>query len=483
MKLLNLILYKYINIGIKIMDFSQVYESGDLCDIELILVDDSSQKSIKFHKLVLYMKSPFFQKLFTSLFKEKDKSQITIKIPNIEVCVDVIKSFYNIYVPKNDHWKYQLYNYLTKQYFLLECKLPERLKIPENEFDDFMNVTKLFEYNNELINLIADNLPHNYNLDNLSIDLIKEINQKYFTSQLLITNDDGIYILDMNSGDHSKILGGEFYSTNYIKELGIFITKKKTNLLVSGQKKPKFITYDMSGNEIYLDEPNEKFDMKNIKYIKDFIKTIGEDFLLSKYHHSKDYNKIVFIVSKCFNQRMDKYIRHIYIFDQKTLDIEEIYRINEMESFESVKNFIFVDNGLILNTSSYFNSTVYLYSMTKKTITTIYHKNRFEYVKIKYNGNDLILLSKRNKSLVYSLTSGKIIKKLPKFNKFEFITEKIIVDTNYFVDKSTITIFNILTNTIIREKIVDIPIKIFIPIPSNNSIKNKLTQYLNGLNN
>uniref|UniRef100_A0A6G6ACD4 Putative BTB-POZ domain-containing protein n=1 Tax=Borely moumouvirus TaxID=2712067 RepID=A0A6G6ACD4_9VIRU len=477
------------------MDFSQVYESGDLCDIELILMDEKNQISIKFHKLVLYMKSPFFQKLFTSSFEEKNKSQIIMKIPDVDVCVDVIKSFYNIVVSKNDHWKYQLSNYLTKQYLLLECKLPEKLSIPENEFDDFLNITQSLEYNDELINLIADNLPHNYNLNNLSIELINEINQKYFTSQLLITNDKGIYILDMNNGAYSKILKGNFHSTDYIKELGIFITKKSSDCIPE-QIELKFLTYDLSGKEIYLDETNkkiksfiEKIDVKNIKYIEDFIKTIGDDFFLSKYHYNKDYNKIVFIASKYINQYRSKCINYIYIFDQKTLSIEEIYRINEIESYESVKDFIFVDNGLILNITSYYNSMVYLYSMINKTITTFNYIKRFEYVKIKYNGNDLILLSKGNKSLVYSLTEKKVIKKLPKFENFEFITEEIIVDTddyidniNFYIKKSEINIFNIMTETSIK-KIVDIPIKHFIPIPSNNPIKNKLTQYLNGLNN
>ncbi|AVL95161.1 BTB family protein [Moumouvirus australiensis] len=471
------------------MDFSQVYESGDLCDIELILMDNQNQKSIKLHKLVLYMKSPFFQKLFTSSFEEKDKSQIIMKIPNVDVCVDVIKSFYNINVPKNDHWKYQLSNYLTKQYLLLECKLPEKINVPENEFDDFLNITQSLEYNDELINLIADNLPHNYNLDNLSIELIKEINQKYFISQLLITNDNGIYILDMNSGDYSKILEGKYHSTDYIKELGIFITKKKTSLLLLEHKKPKFICRDLSGKEIYLDETNEKIksfnekiDMKNIKYIEDFIKTIGDDLFLSRYHYNKDYSKIVFIASKYINQYRSKCLNYIYIFDQKIFSIEEIYRINEIESFESINDFVFVDNGLILNTNSYYSSTVYLFSMINKIITTIHHIKRFEYVEIKYNGNDLILLSKGNKSLIYNLTSGKVIKKIKKLHKFEFITEEIIVDVNYYVEGSEITIFKIMTDTSIK-KIVDIPIKHLVPIPSNNIIKNKLTQYLNGLNN
>ncbi|AGF84944.1 hypothetical protein QJ854_gp838 [Moumouvirus goulette] len=467
---------------------NELYESGELSDIELILTDNKNKKCLKLHKVLLYIKSPFFQKLFATSFKEKDQSQIILQVFNVDVFTDILKTLYDIELPVNTNWKYQLTNYICRQYLLLECEFPKTLKIPEDEFEEFLNITQSLEYTNKLINLIVDNLPQNYNLDNLSIELIKEIEKRYVDFQLLAINNGGIYTIDINNGNINQIMKGQFHCTNYIKDLDIIVTKEK-KYVAPIFKGPKLMPYNLSGDKIELDESMgsvkqlyKKIDMENIKYIEKYIKeNIDKEYFLRRYKYSPDYSKIAFIASKCVNEYDEEYINHICIYDQKTSDIEMLCLLNESDFHEYIVSMLFVKNGFVVGTKYLDGSRIYFFSMIDKDAGIIYNTIK-DSIKIKYNGDDLILLSMANEFKIYSLSKNEIINQVNKnLCNFEFISEEIIINSKSCGGKADISILNVITNTVIRKTRIDLIAKKFIPIPSNNPIKNKLSQYLNNL--
>ncbi len=199
------------------MDFSKIFNSEKLSDIKLILIDkNNGKKGLNLHKVILNTGSPFFEKMVDN-FKEKNQSEIVLEVFNVDVFSDILKSFYGIELDIPENWKYQLANYICRQYLLLEYELPETLKIPENEFEEFLDITQSLEYTDQVINLVAENLPIDFDLDKLSIDLIKEIEKKYLDHKILALGNKSINIIDINNNKINTIIKGDLYYLDYIK--------------------------------------------------------------------------------------------------------------------------------------------------------------------------------------------------------------------------------------------------------------------------
>ncbi|AGC02303.1 BTB domain containing protein [Acanthamoeba polyphaga moumouvirus] len=280
------------------MDFANVFNTEILSDTELILIDKNNKKYLKLHKLILYTKSPFFQKLFTTFFKGKIKSQIILEVFDVDVCIDIIKSFYGVEILPNDNWKYQISNYMCRQQLLLESSLSKELKIPENEFEEFLSIILSREYNDEIIDLISINLPLNFNLNKLPIDLIKERDKKYIDLQILTIGNKGIYIVDIYNNKCNKIINGSFNYLDYEKNSDKIIAKKG-NLLRQLGYGNKFFVYDLLGNEIKLNEYMENkncehllknLDEKHFGFIYDYF--YYSEYYIYYHKHSLDYKKL-----------------------------------------------------------------------------------------------------------------------------------------------------------------------------------------------
>lgn len=153
-------------------------------DLLLTLSDETTQLTINVHKNILASASVYFEKLLTQL-SEKDKSQITIIVPNVHVAYDIILSFYGqkINMP---NWKYILELCQCHDFFGLEInsQLLQDLEIPAEGFDLLLDVIELIGYNEDTIKIINKNLPDKYDLsffpDELIKEMIKATNENYF---------------------------------------------------------------------------------------------------------------------------------------------------------------------------------------------------------------------------------------------------------------------------------------------------------------
>ncbi len=65
-------------------------------DLLLILKDSNETVELNVHKIILWSRSSYFNKLLqTNTYKESLLSNITIEVPNANVTRDIILSFYN----------------------------------------------------------------------------------------------------------------------------------------------------------------------------------------------------------------------------------------------------------------------------------------------------------------------------------------------------------------------------------------------------
>ena len=75
------------------MDLNKLFQyiTNQVTDVELILIDSNSSTKIKVHKTILAFSCDYFYKLFVF---NKNQSEFTIHVNNIDVAHHIILSFY-----------------------------------------------------------------------------------------------------------------------------------------------------------------------------------------------------------------------------------------------------------------------------------------------------------------------------------------------------------------------------------------------------
>jgi len=151
-------------------------------DVELVLTDPTNSVSLRVHKIILASCSEYFQKLFS--FGDCNKIVQEIQVPNASVTKDIIMSFYGI---MNDSlncskW-YSVLQMLKCRNFLcldLDVTMLYNLVVPVEGFELLLDVLELFDLcgNQQLVNLVKNNLPPNYDLSIFSSGLIEKFAKK-----------------------------------------------------------------------------------------------------------------------------------------------------------------------------------------------------------------------------------------------------------------------------------------------------------------
>ncbi|AVL94426.1 putative BTB/POZ domain-containing protein [Moumouvirus australiensis] len=468
------------------MDFSKVFDSEILSDVKLILIDrNNNKKSLNLHKIILYTGSSFFEKMFDK-FKEKNQSEIVLEVFDVDIFSDVLKSFYGFEIKIKKNWKYQLGNYICHQYLLLECELPETLKIPENEFEEFLDITQLLEYTDRVIKIVADNLPFDFDLNKLSIELIKEIEKFYVDYQILTFDNKNINIVDINNNKINTIIKGDLCSLDYIKDFDIILTKKTKNC--------EYIYYDSSGNLLDLSKINEdnnkykylseNLNNKHFKYVKNLL---GENQNYQYFNYSPDYKNIVF-VTYSFGDGYDSdderyWSRCLYIYNIDKKKLKNIYTIINRNSSKYIQEQpLFFNDKIIFLEGNYKSSEIKIYSINNRTIKTIGKIDSDS--EIKYNGEDLILITTDQKNSVFSLSKNKIVNEFyfkREMDGINFISEEIIIAYEIKGKRTHIYVYNIITGSLIKKSKIELKIKDIKCTSISSPIKNKLMKYLNDL--
>nr|URM61837.1 BTB/POZ domain-containing protein [Mimivirus sp.] len=174
------------------MNFNTLYslsQENKFTDLVLTICSDEDnifnfsdgQIIVNVHKCVLYSSSIYFKNLLT-LCSESNQDKITIKVPNVSVTCDIIASFYGqtINSTKYPNWLYRLEYIRCCDYLgiTFDTKNIINILVPEKYFEYLVNVTEISNYDNNLVECLAKNIPNNYDLTKLS-DKIKEKLAKY----------------------------------------------------------------------------------------------------------------------------------------------------------------------------------------------------------------------------------------------------------------------------------------------------------------
>jgi WD40 repeat protein len=209
-------------------------------DVELIISDSVQNIHICADKIILSCYSEYFFKLFTfgdlgfgcdnveskaqvnpargdlgeftgkfiqvnpARGDNKSKSKFELIVNDAQISHEIILSFYGKKVNSTNypHWKYILKKFIYRDFFSLpnDVSLLYNLKVPSEGFDLLLETMELFDdFTNDrkLMITIKNNFPDNYNLENLSPELIKELNEIY-TYKIGFCNERSIKICDVD---------------------------------------------------------------------------------------------------------------------------------------------------------------------------------------------------------------------------------------------------------------------------------------------
>lgn len=115
--------------------------------------------------------------MFTRL-NEKELLSITLNVSNVDVCYDIITSFYGQKpnIGNLPQWKFLLESYVCYDYFGLEFD-PSQLSgliIPESGLELLTHIAESCN-NDKVAKLLYQNLPKDYNISKLSKELIDKM--------------------------------------------------------------------------------------------------------------------------------------------------------------------------------------------------------------------------------------------------------------------------------------------------------------------
>lgn len=156
---------------------SQQYNSN----INLILNDEHHTETLNVDKKILIEKCEYFSRMLTQ-FSEINADTITIKVVDSTIAKNVIISmFSDIDIYKNIgnyyDWKYLLLLYKCCDFFNISFDITKlnKLLVPNEGFELLLDIIDIIGYNYDMIELIINNLPKNYDLRKFPRELLETL--------------------------------------------------------------------------------------------------------------------------------------------------------------------------------------------------------------------------------------------------------------------------------------------------------------------
>lgn len=251
----------------------QLYQSKLFTDVRIILQDHLSSESITMdlHKCILYSSgSKYFQKLLTTNFKEKDKSELIIQVPNTNICKDIIESFYH---KSNENYNAEyMINYVKCCYFFSMSVSSKKLfdipsPIPMDMYNDWIELLLMssVDLSSTDIDTIIYKLPDDYDINDLPLTVVEKIilyknylwikhkNDHRFYRQLYPQRDTITTLLEAN-----KKIYPDLTIDNLLSLVTLTWSKTNSGLLLSD----------------YITNNHEKLQCLSVLSNKDFVENI-----------------------------------------------------------------------------------------------------------------------------------------------------------------------------------------------------------------
>lgn len=192
------------------MDHNKLYQlliDDKFFDVIIELIDDEDVLSINAHKIILCVSCEYFEKLFT-LFREKNQSKITIKVPNRYVIRDIIIGFYGRNPqPCINDWKYQLDLVVCRDFLGLKISsyMIKNIIVPLEGFESLIKVVDLIGFFDETIDIIIRNMPKDYDKSILSDELLDKITKQTEISNKNVSETESTIQFIVNSSKSQYI--------------------------------------------------------------------------------------------------------------------------------------------------------------------------------------------------------------------------------------------------------------------------------------
>lgn len=262
-----------------------------LTDLELTLIDENENTLvINVHKLILSINCQYFETLFSGQFIDSQKNNLKLLVPDIHVVRDIIYGFYKNPIKYKNYpdWLYELKKIVCQNFLCLETNIEilHNIIVPTNGFDKLLDTIDLIGYDSDTISLLVGNMPDNYDLTKLPIELIRQMFDVPMFNMIYVSDKDGTFKIgngniSFNITSNTLINNGHFEFSSihnkiiyhhvcdiYVYDLLNYTTNKFTNPISHTIKSivltpdQEYIIYDSSPQII------SKFDFISMEIIE-----------------------------------------------------------------------------------------------------------------------------------------------------------------------------------------------------------------------
>nr|URM62500.1 BTB domain containing protein [Mimivirus sp.] len=188
-----MILNNSIRMNLISKDFCQAFDSEFLSDVKIILQDNNKELSLNLHRIVLSTRCKFFEKMFSNFDQQFEN---IVQVIDVDITKDIIKLIYGFELKQPDDWQYKLKYYICCDYFGLDCQLPTDIKVSSDCFDNLLDLIEIIGYTDETIKILADNMPSDYDLTTLPLELVKELNNHIYSSDMVVMTNQNKTMFD-----------------------------------------------------------------------------------------------------------------------------------------------------------------------------------------------------------------------------------------------------------------------------------------------
>ncbi|BCS82545.1 putative BTB/POZ domain-containing protein [Cotonvirus japonicus] len=428
-------------------DFCQAFDSEFLSDVKIILVNDKKQLSLNLHRIVLSTRCNFFEKMFSNFNQQFEN---IVQVIDVDIAKDVIKFIYGFELNQPDNWQYKLKYYICCDYFGLNCQLPTDIKVSSDCFDNLLDLIEIIGYTDETIKILANNIPHDYDISTLPFELVKELNNYIHSSDMVI-----MYQKNKNIN-------------TFDRTIDIDIVNKDTKQM------EKIYSKEYCRNLCYLSNIDKiAFTVSNTLFIYDLnTKTTQEHKADNITFELLIYNWVKNELIVCIYNTKEK-TRSIHIMCVNTWDITEtiyhpysngeIKNICLSSSCDKLAYVLEKNYSDTRKTRDYINEYIQVYDFETKKHTLIYKSNYYRITKLKFIDDDTFIICylgydfdiKTEIRLYNILGKGEIIYAIDNINDFDVYLDRyllIVTNTQYilydFIEKKIIHEYPININKI-----------------------------------
>lgn len=226
--------------------YIELFDNPLLSDLVLELVDYNSTVLLPIHKNIMYVSCSYFKSMFGTFNDLESKK--TIQVKNARITRDIIGTFYGKALPvENYNYMDMLDLYLCRDFLGFDFQSYKTFDIPTEYYNNLIKTIDTVGYTNETIKILANNIPTDYDISQLSIELLEMLVSKLYKGIIYFSTDKEFYSINLKTKVRekiysiSKVLGTYYFFKDKLAIIGRYSleiidinTKKKIHKQIYG---------------------------------------------------------------------------------------------------------------------------------------------------------------------------------------------------------------------------------------------------------